>query len=146
MKNFWKNMFTIGAIAGVGYLGFKGYQRMSDIIKLSKTLPDYLKDLLDEKPSVDINMRLNSLSLAVGLTPDTFENINFDLESQISRYIIDYYPSLAKLKISIHKYIKSSVVKSNEDCCTEENQDEMIQPDVDVKEETPETQETEKDN
>ncbi len=123
MSSIWKKVFTFGAIAGFGYLGFKGYQRMSEIIKLSKTLPDYLTDLLDEKPNVDINMRLNSLSLAIGLSPETFENLNFDLDSQINRYIADYYPSLSKLNISTHKYIKSSITKhrkETEDCTTNE--------------------------
>ena len=104
---FWKNLFAIGAVAGVGYLGFKGYQRVSDIIKMSKSLPSYLQDLLDETPKIDINMRLNSLSVAVGLTAETYENLNFDLSEQIISYIDDYYPTLAKLKVSVTKYIKA---------------------------------------
>ncbi|MCK9329296.1 MAG: hypothetical protein PHY08_05950 [Candidatus Cloacimonetes bacterium] len=125
MKNFFKKIFTIGAIAGVGYLGFKGYTRISEVIKLSKTLPDYLADLLDEKPNVDINMRLNSMSIAVGVTADTYENINFDLDSQINRYIVDYYPGLSKLNISTHKYIKSS--SENETINKEESDVEFNQ-------------------
>ena len=114
MKRFWKNVFTLGAIAGVGYIGFKGYQRISNISKMSKTLPDYLEDLLDEKPKININMGFNSLSIAVGLSAVTFENIDFDLDDQIKRYIIDYYPCLSKLKIFISKYIKSSIEEEEE--------------------------------
>ena len=108
MKKFWKNLFTIGAIAGGAYVGFKGYQRVSSVSKISKTLPDYLEDLVDEKPKINVSMGFNSLSIAIGLSAFTFENIDFDLEEQINRYVIDYYPCLAKLKINISQYIKSS--------------------------------------
>ena len=108
MKRFWKSLFTIGAIAGIGYLGFKGYQRVSDVMKMTRTLPDYLQDILNEKPKISINMRLNSLSVAVGLTAETYESLNFDLDDQINRYIFDYYPSLAKLRIITTKYIKAN--------------------------------------
>ena len=145
MKGFWKNLITVGAIAGAGYLGFKGYQRISDIIKLSKTLPEYLHDLLDEKPKIDINMRLNSMSVAVGLTSETYENIDFDLDKQIQRYIMDYYPSLGKLKISTHKYIRTSDSYQDEnDCCSDsdccsDNEDEVN--DVFVEDESAEERE-----
>jgi len=108
MKRFWKSLFTISAVAGIGYLGFKGYQRVNDVLKMTKTLPDYLQDILNEKPKISINMRLNSLSVAVGLTEETYENLNFDLDDQINRYIFDYYPNLAKLRIVTTTYIKAS--------------------------------------
>jgi|GEM_PF-2443518 len=108
MRGFWKKLFTIGAIAGVGYIGLKGYQRISSVSKMAKTLPDYLGDLLDEKPRVDVNLGLNSLSIAVGLSATVLERIDFDLDEQIKRYIIDFYPFLSKHKISISKYIRTS--------------------------------------
>jgi len=117
MKRFWKNLLTIGAIAGVGYLGFKGYQRVSEVMKMSKTLPDYLQDLLNEKPKISINLRLNSLSVAVGLTSDTYESLNFDLDDQIHRYIVDYYPSLAKLRVTTTKYIMAETSYDDEEEC-----------------------------
>ena len=124
MKGFIKNLFTIGVLAGVGYVGFKGYKRVSDIIKLSKTLPDYLNDLLEEKPKIEINMKLNSLSIAVGMTAETYDKINFNLDDQIKTYVVDYYPSLSKLKILTTKYIKS---QDN----TDENEDIVDQNDLD---------------
>jgi len=108
MNKFFKGLFTIGAIAGIGYIGFKGYQRVSEVIKMSKTLPDYLQDLLNEKPKISINMRLNSLAIAVGMSAETYESLNIDLTEQIQCYISDYYPSIAKLKISVTKYIKAA--------------------------------------
>ena len=109
MKGLWKNLMVIGALAGVGYLGYKAYRVVSNMVKLNKTLPDYLKDILDERPKVDVHLRFNSLSIAIGLTADTFETIDFDLDEQVESYIVDYYPGLAKFKINVQKYIRSSV-------------------------------------
>jgi len=114
MKDLWKKILLVGAIAGVGYLGYKGYRIVNDMVKLNKTLPDFLKDFLDERPKVSVNMRFNSLSIAVGLSAEAYENINFDLDDQIQNYIIDYYPTLAKLKITTQKYIKSAVTEEEE--------------------------------
>ncbi|MCL2064559.1 MAG: hypothetical protein FWG98_09355 [Candidatus Cloacimonetes bacterium] len=108
MKKFWKNLFTVGAIAGGAYVGFKGYQRVSSLNKMSKTLPDYLEDLIDERPKINVNMSFNSLSIAIGLSSFAIENIDFDLDEQVNRYIIDYYPCLSKMRINISQYIKSS--------------------------------------
>ena len=107
MKRFWKNFFTIGALAGGAYIGFKGYQRLSSVNKMSRTLPDYLEDLIDEKPKIKVNLGFNSLSIAVGLSSFALENIDFDLEDHITRYVIDYYPCLANLKITISQYIRA---------------------------------------
>ena len=122
MSKFWKGLLTIGAIAGVGYLGLKAYQRISFTSKLSSTLPEYLEDILDEKPKINVNCGIKSLTIAVGMSSDTFENLNFDLDEQIISYISDYYPCLSKLKINITKYIRTSNIKEMED--TSENSDE----------------------
>ena len=107
MKGFWKKVITVGAIVGVSYLGYKAYRIVNSMNKLSKTLPDYLKTLLDEKPKVDVNLKINCISIAIGLSADTFENISFDLVEQIHCYIADYYPSLAKLKFNVQQYVRS---------------------------------------
>ena len=108
MKKFFKGLITVGALAGLSYLGFKGYKRIDEIMKLSKTLPDFLFDLLGEKPKINISQKLNSLSIAVGLSTEGYENLKIDLEEQIDNYIADYYPSIGKLRLTITKYIKSA--------------------------------------
>jgi hypothetical protein len=118
MKGFFKSLLTIGAVAGVAYLGYKAYKIIDEIMKLKKTLPDYLKDLLDEKPTVDVSIKLNSITLAIGLSAETFENLDFDLDEQVQSYIFDYYPSITKLRITTQKYIKTSVVDEDYDVKT----------------------------
>ena len=109
MKGFWKKLFTIGTVVGIGYVGYKGYQRLSNVNKMQKTLQDYLEDLLHEEPVINSNIGFNTLSIAIGLSASTLESIDFDIDEQINRYIKDYYPCLSNLKISVSKYIKSSL-------------------------------------
>ena len=108
MKTFFKGIITVGALAGLGYLGFKGYKRLNGMMKLSKTLPEFLFDLLDEKPKINISQKLNTLSITVGLSAEGYENLKIDLEEQIGNYVADYYPDLAKLRLIITKYIKTT--------------------------------------
>ena len=115
MKKFFKSVIAVGAVAGLSYLGFKGYKRLNDVTKMSKTLPDHLNELLGETPKVDINQKLNSLSIAVGLTANTYENLVIDLEEQIDSYVTDYYPNLSKLKLTITKYIKADEEEESSD-------------------------------
>jgi len=115
MKSFWKSLLTVGALAGVGYLGFKGYQRINEVMKISKSLPDYLFDLIGEKPKIDLNMKLKSISLAIGLSSEVYENLKINLDEQIKCYINDYYPNLAKLQVNITKYIKANQLDEDED-------------------------------
>jgi hypothetical protein len=108
MKGFWKKAIAVVVVAGVAYLGYKTYKIVNDMIRLKRSLPDYLKDLLDEKPKIDVNMRFNSLSIAVGLSAEAFENLEIDLDDHIQSYILEYFPCLAKLKITTQKYIKAT--------------------------------------
>ena len=115
MKKFFKGLITVGALAGLSYLGFKGYKRFDEMMKLSKTLPDFLFDLLGEKPKINLSQKLNSLSIAVGLSAEGYENLKIDLEEQIDNYIADYYPNTAKLRLTITKYIKAAEIEEDEE-------------------------------
>jgi hypothetical protein len=115
MRKFLKNLFTLGAFAGAAFLGYKTYQRISNTARLAKTLPDYLEDMLDEKPKINVNTGLMSISIAVGLSSETYETLNFDMDEQIVSYITDYYPALGKLKINVTKYIRTSNIELDYD-------------------------------
>ncbi|MCL1827672.1 MAG: hypothetical protein FWG20_06465 [Candidatus Cloacimonetes bacterium] len=126
MKKFFKGLLTVAALAGISYAGYKAYSRINEVMKISKTLPDYLFDLLGEKPRIDINQKLGSLSIAVGLSSEAYESLEIDLEDYITNYIADYYPNIANLKLTITKYIKASKVPSDDsaDCVCDCNETE----------------------
>ena len=129
MKKIFKSVITVGVLAGLSYIGFKGYKRINDVIKMSKTLPDYLRDILGERPKIDINQKLNSLSIAVGLSAEGYENLVVDLEEQIDNYILDYYPSLVKLRLTITKYIKAQETEEDEITLDNNDSDEEVTED-----------------
>lgn len=106
MKGFWKKLFTVAAVAGVSYVGFQGYKRISAIMKLSKSLPEYLENIIEERPKVSISMTLNTIKISLGISQETSDK-NIEIETHIHEYIEDFYPSLAKLECNITTYIKS---------------------------------------
>ncbi|HPY95897.1 MAG TPA: hypothetical protein PL063_01645 [Candidatus Cloacimonadota bacterium] len=107
MKKFWKSLFTIAAISGASYVGYKGYKRISSVTKLSKSLPDYLENVIGEKPKVSISMTLNQISISLGISQEAYDK-ELELESLIREYIEDFYPSLAKVKSIINTYIRDN--------------------------------------
>ncbi len=107
MKGFWKKMLTITALAGVSYVGFQGYKRVNSIVKLSKSLPDYLENIIEESPKVSITMKLNSIRISIGLSQEAYDK-NYDLDTHIKEYIEDFYPALAKLQAEVSTYIKDN--------------------------------------
>jgi hypothetical protein len=121
MKGFWKKLLTVTALAGISYVGFKGYKRVNSIIKLSKSLPDYLENIIEETPKVSISMMLKSIKISIGLSQAAFDK-NIDLETHIKEYIEDFYPALAKLECLVSTYIKD---EDDDD----EEEDEVISPD-----------------
>ncbi|MCB5251024.1 MAG: hypothetical protein RBS16_02225 [Candidatus Cloacimonadales bacterium] len=123
MNKFWKNILKIGAIAGVTYVGYKGYKRVDSIMKLSKSLPDYLENVLGEKPKVSITMKLKQIDISLGISQDTFDK-ELEIETLIIEYIEDFYPTLADVKAQIHTYIKHDFEDTKEEH-EEELEDEI---------------------
>ncbi|HPM01985.1 MAG TPA: hypothetical protein PK816_07490 [Candidatus Cloacimonadota bacterium] len=126
MKGFWKKLLTVTALAGVSYVGFQGYKRVNSIVKLSKSLPDYLENIIEESPKVSITMKLNSMKISIGLSQEAYDK-NYDLETHIKEYIEDFYPALAKLQAEINTYIKDNddddeVEESETDISSEDNE------------------------
>ncbi len=131
MKGFWKKLLTVAAISGAAYVGVKGYKKVTSIVKLSKSLPDYLENMLDEKPKISISMALKSLKISVGITQVAFDK-EVDLVTHIKEYVEDFYPSLSCLSIEVNTYVKSEepvddddedeCCCSNDDCCCNEEE------------------------
>jgi hypothetical protein len=116
MSKFFKKVLWIGALSAVGYAGFKMYQRVSAVAKLSKSLPEFLNNVYGEKPKININMVLSSISISVGFKQDVIDN-NEDIQTTVSEYIEDFYPVLSKIKLNIDVFaVKVTDSSKNDDC------------------------------
>lgn len=116
MSKFFKKVLWLGALSAVGYAGFKMYQKVSAISKLSKSLPEFLNNVYGEKPKININMDLSSIKISVGFKQDVLDN-NEDIQTTVSEYIEDFYPVLSKCKLNIDIFaIKVSDAQKNDDC------------------------------
>lgn len=116
MSKFVKKALWIGAISAVGYAGFKMYQKVSAISKLSKSLPEFLNNVYGEKPKININMVLSSVSISVGFKQDVIDN-NEDIQTTVTEYIEDFYPVLSKIRLNIDVFaIKVTESPKDDDC------------------------------
>ncbi len=116
MSKFFKKVLWLGALTGIGYAGFKMYQKISAISKLSKSLPEFLNNVYGEKPKININMDLSSLKISVGFKQDILDN-NEDIQTTVTEYIEDFYPVLSSARLSINIFaITVTDSAKNDDC------------------------------
>lgn len=105
MKKFFKALLIVGGSALAAKLGFKAYRRISGIVKLSKSLPEFLSNVYGEAPKSSINQSMNLLSIKLGFSQDTLDKHD-DIENTVREYIDDFYPEVAKCSIEIELYVK----------------------------------------
>ncbi|MBI9031244.1 hypothetical protein JEZ13_04470 [bacterium] len=116
MSKFFRKVLWLGALTGIGYAGFKMYQKISAISKLSKSLPEFLNNVYGEKPKININMDLKSLKISVGFKQDVLDN-NEDIQTTVTEYIEDFYPVLSKCKLTIDIFaVKVTDSAKQNDC------------------------------
>lgn len=108
MKKTIKFLLITGAVAGLGFLSIKYIKRFLEFLKLTKTLPEYLRDITHEKPSMNSFIFLpNRIELKIGFSEEVFEGEK-NLEDTIMSYIDDFYPILGEMDIKINIYKKTS--------------------------------------
>ena len=103
MKKFFKNTLIVAGVALAAHFGVKAYKRINGVVKLSKSLSDFLNHVYGTKPKVSINSginTINSTSIKVQFPQEILDKYT-DIETTISEYIDDFYPELAKTKINI---------------------------------------------
>ncbi|HPT72253.1 MAG TPA: hypothetical protein PLE74_08220 [Candidatus Cloacimonadota bacterium] len=122
MKKFFKSMLILGGTAAAGYLGFKAYKKVSSIVRLSKALPEFLKNVYGESPKIHINMALNKVIIRTGFSQETIDKHD-DIESTVREYVEDFFPSLGNKKLSIHVYVKGEEDEEDDDecCCCDDD-------------------------
>lgn len=134
MAKLYKKILWIGGISAVGFAGFKMYQRVSAIAKLSKSLPEFLNNVYGEKPKVNINMNLVSVTISVGFNQDIVDD-NQDIQYTVIEYIEDFYPALSKIKLNVDVFPVNVFETSSHGSCCEDDCDDDYDDDLEDEEE-----------
>jgi len=91
-------------VGGLGYFAFQVYRKIKGAIELDKTLPQYLENLLGEKPaSFNVNLEFSGTSIEIIFSQKIIDE-NENIEQIIRDYVRDFYPMFKdenlKIKIS----------------------------------------------
>jgi len=103
MKKFFKNTLIVAGVALAAHFGVKAYKRINGVIKLSKSLGDFLNNVYGVKPKISINSGINTINannIKVEFPKEILDKYT-DIETTIREYIDDFYPELAKTRINI---------------------------------------------
>jgi len=106
MKKGFKKIFWMAFVSSLAYLGNKAYKRIIGIKNISKTLPQYLENVVGEHPEFKLKSTLKTINLSIGFSKKTFDKL-VDLESTVREYINDFYPVFPDDKVDIEIYVKS---------------------------------------
>lgn len=114
MKQFFKKIFWMAGLYLAARFGYRLYRMIKSSIDISKTLPLYIKNLVGEKPSMDVTMHWKRLRLTLGLSSDVLAK-HEDLESTVREYILDFYPLFEQDHITIDIQEKEGAEPQDED-------------------------------
>lgn len=100
MKGKIKKLF--GFLFFITFFAFivKLLQKIKSIIGISKSLPQYLQNILGEKPELNMQMSLNKLSLSISFSKDILEK-NKNIDKTVLDYIKEFYPTCNLSRIEI---------------------------------------------
>lgn len=104
MKKFFKALLFIGGTALAAHFGMKAYKRVNGVVKLAKSLPEFLGNVYGEKPKLGINRGFNTMLIKVGFSQEILDK-HTDIENTIREYIDDFYPELTKCSIDVNIYV-----------------------------------------
>lgn len=125
MKKFFKTVMFIGGTALAAHFGMKAYKRVNGIVKLSKSLPEFLGNVYGEKPKVNINRTFNSMSIKIGFPQEIIDK-HTDIETTVREYIDDFYPELGKctVDVDVHAFTPEAEAEPEEPASEEEEEKE----------------------
>ncbi len=123
MSKFFKTVFVLGGTALAGYFGLKAYKRVSGVVKLSKSLPEFLNNVYGEKPKLDMRKTFNDLSITAKFSAEIIDKHN-DIETTIREYVDDFYPELGKCALNITVSELGEEECEDSCCCDGKNHDE----------------------
>ena len=100
MKSGMKKFLWYGFLIFVVFRIIKFVKKMIALKNISGTLPQYLENLIDEKPTMNINLSFNKAFFKIKLSQETIDK-NPELENTIREYITDFYPAFPMDKTTI---------------------------------------------
>lgn len=104
MNKFLKTMLLLGGTAVAAHFGLKAYRRVNGIVKLSKSLPEFLSNVYGENPQINVNQGLGHITIKVGFSQEILDKHD-DIETTIREYIDDFYPEVAKCSVDIDIHV-----------------------------------------
>lgn len=107
MGSLCKKVLKYGLVAFGTYIGIKAYSFGKSTMRISKTLPEFIKNLYGDAPKYSMSVRNNlftiNLNIKLGFSKEIIEQ-NDDIEETVTEYIQDFYPVLSKAKIDVEVY------------------------------------------
>lgn len=101
MKAFCKKIFGYALFALLIMIGYKFYIRAKSVMKLNKTLPDYLKNIFGEKPRMNLSRAFRSLEIDLVFSKEALAKDD-NIEETVIEYIEDFYPGLSSYNMNIN--------------------------------------------
>lgn len=108
-----KKCFRFFSWAVFGYLVYKVYRYITGVINISKELPVYLKNVVGEKPGMNLNVIFNKLTVILTFSENTI-NEHPNIADLTQEYINRYYPIFRQDHITIQVLQKEKVTPVTE--------------------------------
>lgn len=105
MKKFWKTILLLGGTAVAAHFGLKAYRRVNGIVKLAKSLPEFLGNVYGETPQLNLNQGIGHITIKIGFSQEILDKHD-DIENTVREYIDDFYPEVAKCSVEVDLHVK----------------------------------------
>ena len=127
MNKFFKTVLLLGGTAVAAHFGLKAYRRVNGIVKLAKSLPEFLSNVYGENPQINVNQGLGHISIKVGFSQEILDKHD-DIENTIREYIDDFYPEVARCSVDIDIHVSGEEGEEDLDEETSEKEEDILEP------------------
>lgn len=125
MNKFFKTVLLLGGTAVAAHFGLKAYRRVNGIVKLAKSLPEFLSNVYGENPQINVNQGMGHITIKVGFSQEILDKHD-DIENTIREYIDDFYPEVARCSVDIDIHVSGEEGEDEDDLDEETSEKEDI--------------------
>lgn len=129
MNKFFKTVLLLGGTAVAAHFGLKAYRRVNGIVKLSRSLPEFLSNVYGENPQINVNQGMGHITIKVGFSQEVLDKHD-DIENTIREYIDDFYPEVARCSVDIDLHVNGEEGEDEEDLDEGEEEDILKPEDI----------------